>query len=143
MHSDARLAQISRVVRDTENEDTARLRLDAMLIDAVDAEQAYANAVDMNFLGDRKPVCLAPETFLSLEVMFNGELRLMRGRSDYTVWCGDKSLSSHQIAIEAKALNNSSQGFPQCLGYMGKFFSFVPKSPLLRRGVYFLQLTIL
>ena len=77
MYLDARLAQISRVVRDSRNEETARLRLDAMLIDAIDAEQAFANAVDMNFLGDRKPVCLAPETFLSLEVVFNGELHLM------------------------------------------------------------------
>ena len=89
----------------------------------------------MAFLGDRKPVCLAPETFLSLEVVFNGDLRLMRGRSDYAVWCGDRSLSSHQIAIEAKSFGNASHGFAQYLGYMGKFIVFVSKSP--GEGLYF------
>lgn len=116
---DERLATLSRILGENAvTEALCRLRINEIMIESVDREQARA----WSKIGDEAPVKLNVENHLQLDIYFRGEKRRLNGWSDYNV-------CTNLVILEAKKRYSHLEGLPQCLTYMGKlFFSMILSS---------------
>jgi hypothetical protein len=105
------------MAQDPENEAACRMRIDAILVECIGLEQDRAK---QNREYAMALISLAAETSLQLDVILKGKKRVVSGRADYTLWYDDHSLGTNLIIIEAKKQGAYSEGFCQCLGYMGR-----------------------
>lgn len=123
---DERLATLSRILGENAvTEALCRLRINEIMIESVDREQARA----WSKIGDEAPVKLNVENHLQLDIYFRGEKRRLNGWSDYNVWYSDQTMSTNLVILEAKKRYSHLEGLPQCLTYMGKlFFSMILSS---------------
>ncbi|KAJ9251304.1 hypothetical protein DTO195F2_7863 [Paecilomyces variotii] len=95
---------------DPTNEATCRWILDVILQTCIPMEQQ-----------EKKDRCvtLTAESHLELRVKYNGDDRILSGKSDYSIWYDNKGMSTNTVICEAKDEAGVSGGVPQCLAYMG------------------------
>ncbi|KAJ9252767.1 hypothetical protein DTO207G8_4553 [Paecilomyces variotii] len=88
-----------------------RGRSNIILQACVRGEQQRIAAIDTN--RPKKPITLTANTQLELPIMYKGQPVLLSGKSDYSIWHGDRVMSTSLVICEVK--DNS---FAECLAYM-------------------------
>jgi hypothetical protein len=94
------------------------MRVDAILIECIGLEQDRAKLNEEHAL---TPISLTAESALQLEVKLQRQKRLLSGRADYSLWYDDHTLGTNLVIVKAKRRYAYSEGFSQCLVYMGRF----------------------
>ena len=103
--------------RDTRNEASCHLRLNAILVDCVLAEQDLLNANSCPS-ACYQPISLTLESALTVHFILHGDFTT---EVDYSVWSVDhEHMSTHFVVIKAIQENKGYAGVCQCLGYMGE-----------------------